>query len=200
MKRDERLEHLAKNIYSMKGTIKEIERSLKEEREKFFELLEDNLASQEHLLPVQTIEIPQEFFERTGMSEQDFVASRFPGWQVEHVEKNISTGMHTFILKKDKRYIPSVVETTYGAGKIRVSKEIMEYEPEIDWDTLAAEDPELYEQICYEEEVVVQQLDEQTFEQLIEESPEVLEKIRRHLKVRTPALKATARTIKDGKE
>jgi hypothetical protein len=200
MKREERLEHLAKNIYSMKGTIKEVESNLKEQREKFFELLEDNLASQEHLLPVQTIEIPQEFFERTGMSEQDFVASRFPGWQVEHVEKNISTGMHTFILKKDKRYIPSVVETTYGDGKIRVSKEIMEYEPEIDWDTLAAEDPELYEQICYEEEVVVQQLDEQTFEQLIEESPEVLEKIRRHLKVRTPALKATARTIKDGKE
>lgn len=198
MNRQERLEHLAKEIFLAKEKEKTYKEAIEDLRGKFFDLLEDDIRGKSHLLPVQTIEVPKEFFGTTGMTERDFIASRFPGWDVEHVEVNIAAGVHTFVLKKNARYIPNVVEVELDGRKLRVSKEISEYEPDIDWNTLEAEDPKLFERLVRWEPTPV--LDEDALEKMIEEKPEVLEKLRRHFKVKSPSLRATAREIKSGKE
>jgi hypothetical protein len=198
MKRQERLEHLAKEIFLAKEKEKIYKEAITDLRDKFFDLLEDDIRGKSHLLPVQTIEVPKEFFDSSGLSERDFIGSRFPGWDVEHVETNIATGMHTFVLKKNPRYIPGVVEVDLDGKKLRVSKEIAEFEPDIDWTTLEREDPELYEELIEWESTPV--LNEEALERMIEEKPEVLEKLRRHMHVKSPSLRATAREIKSGKE
>lgn len=198
MNRQERLEHLAKEIFLAKEKEKTYKEALEDLRDKFFDLLEDDVRGKSHLLPVQTIEVPKEFFYRTGMSEQDFIKSRFPGWDVEHVEANIATSIHTFVLKKNPRFIPGVIELDLDGRKLRVSKEIAEFEPDIDWKTLEAEDPELCDELIIWEKVPV--LNDDALERMIEDKPEVLEKLRRHMKVKSPSLRATAREIKSGKE
>src|SRR4029078_831601 len=128
-------------------------------------------------LPVKTIEVPKEFFETTGMEMEDFAASRFPNWDVEHIEKDVSTGNTTFVLKQNYKYVSGVVDVDDGDKILRVSKEVSEYTPEIDWDTLKSERPDLFEQLA--EPVTTYEINESQFDKLVDEQPEELATLQR---------------------
>lgn len=164
-------------------------------RDEFLRVVNEEFKGKDHMLPVKTIEVPDTFFETTNMTEEDFAASRFPGWNVEHVEKNIAKGYTVFVLKRDSSYLPKVIETDDGENSvIRASKEVAEYVPEIDWETLTAERPDLVEKIGKKK--LIYELDEQGLESLSVEDPEELATLERHMKVRSPSIKTRARRLK----
>lgn len=130
------------------------------------------------------------------MSKEEFVRTRFPGWNVEHCEKNVSTGKTVFVLKQDPQFIPGVVDVNTDDGLVRVSKEVAEYTPQMDWETLAAERPDLFDKLSKTR--VVLDLDEDALEKLAAENPEELATLQRHMIVKEPALKVQPRKVKDG--
>jgi hypothetical protein len=198
MTSEERLAYLARQLYDHSQEDKLLKQTRGEDKEKFFELLEDKLRGKDHLLPVRTIEVPEEFFTRTGMSKEDFVQTRFPGWNIEHCEKNTVTGQTVFVFKRDPRYVPDVVELEDGDHLIRVQKEIAEYTPEIDWETLKLEDLDLHNRLA--KPVTTYEVDGDELEAIMRESPEELAVLQRHMSVKEPARKVVARRVKNGRE
>ena len=140
------------------------------------------------------------------MTMDEFVESRFPGWIVEHVEKDIRTGDTVLIVKKDPNYMPLVIDTEYAPDffhepkPVRVSKLVNEYSPEVDWETLTAEFPDLAEQLGKAVTRVEIELDEDVLERMVEEEPDILAKLQRHLKTKKPVLKMTAREVQANEE
>jgi hypothetical protein len=196
MTREERLQKIALDL----AEISEENKQNKKEREglmsDFFRLLDAGYKGREYLLPIKTIEVPDTFWTTTGMSKEEFIDTRFPGWKVQHVEKNIATNQTVFILKKDVSYLSAVVEVEHEDGqKIKVAKEVAEYTPEIDWETLNAERPDLFEKLAHFKTVV--ELDDAALERIAMETPEELATLERHMVVKTPALKVTSRRVKD---
>lgn len=180
MTRQERLQQIARELYDAKGIERDAGNVTKELRDEFFRLHDEEFKGKDHLLPVRTIEVPDVFFAATGMSKEDFIESRFPGWNVEHVEYNTALKKSVFILKRDKRFIPGVVEVDDGDKLLRVSKEVSEYTPEFDWDTLKAERPDLFEKITTER--VVQDLDGEKLQEALADDPEIHSILMRHTK------------------
>lgn len=189
MTREERQQQIAKELYQAREQERKIKSRVDELKDEFFKLAEDEYAHKDHMLPVRTIEIPDNFFIRTGMTHQEFVETRYPGWNIEHVEN--TSGMVVFILKRD----PSLMPVTVSVDGVSVTKTPIEYTPEIDWDTLMRERYDLYKQIA---KVTMKiEVDETRFEKLIEENPMEMNTIARHMKVKKPSLKVTAKKVKD---
>src|SRR4051812_39878863 len=105
MTREERLRQIARELYDAKIEERQAGDQVKELRDEFFRLHDDAFRGKDHMLPVKTIEVPDEFFVSTQMTQDEFVRSRFPGWEVEHVEYNTSKARRVFVLKRDPRYI-----------------------------------------------------------------------------------------------
>lgn len=199
--REEQLRRVARQFYDAKVEERSVGKDSDALRSEFFRLHDEQFKGKDYLLPVKTIEVPDEFWHTTEMSKEDFVSSRFPGWNVEHCEYNTALSRTVFVLKRDPQYIPGMVELPQerlpGDEEdylIRVSKEISEYTPEIDWHTLKQERPDIWEKIA--QPITSYEIDEEGFEKLVEESPEELATIQRHMKVRKPVLKATAKRVK----
>jgi hypothetical protein len=196
MTREEQLQQIAKDLYEAKIDEKEASEGTRELRNKFFRLCEEGFRGKDHLLPVKTIEVPDSFFDATGYDKEEFPKSRFPGWDVYHQEYDAALEQTIYILRRNPSFIPGVVEVRDEKGLIRVSKEISEYTPEIDWDSLRAERPDLYKQIVKRR--IEYDVNEDAFQKMVEEDPESLAVIFRHQKVREPTIRATARRVKDG--
>lgn len=199
--REEQLKKVAREFYDTKATERAWSKDSDALRSEFFRLHDEQFKGKGYLLPVKTIEVPDEFWHSTQMSKEDFVSSRFPGWDVEHCEYNTALGKTVFVLKRNPQYIPGMVELPEedlpgeeGDYLIRVSKEISEYTPEIDWETLRQERPDIWDKIA--QPITSYEIDEEGFEKLVEETPEELATIQRHMKVRKPVLRATAKRVK----
>jgi len=195
MKREEKLRQVAYKFYKAAQEEKRVKAEREELRSDLFRLLDYDFKGKDHLLPVRTFEVPEQFFRDTGLSYDEFVKTRSPGWKVEHVEKNVTTDLTTFVLKKDPNYVNRIIEVDADEGKIQVSKEISEYPPEIDWETLVVERPDLYEKLA--KEVVVIQLNDEELEKLFEEQPEELAVLQRHMVVKQPVIRIVPRKVKD---
>lgn len=198
MRRDERLRWLAQQLTEVAEEEKAVKKNRSDLREEFFRLLDHEQRGQEHLLPVITVEIPHDFFQNTGLSKEDFARTRFPDWDVEHVEHNIATGMLVFVFRKNPHFVPRSVEIEDSQGTVRVSKDVAEYSPEIDWETLQKDRPDLYQKLAVP--VVSHELNERALEQLINETPEEVATLQRHMTVKQSSLRATPRRVKDGRE
>lgn len=197
MTREERLADIARKLFEHKAREREYSEETKELREEFIRLHDDGIKGKAFRLPVKTIEIPGEFWDRTGMSMEDFIATRFPNWDVEHIERDISTGKTTFVLKQNYKYVSGVVDVndTEDENKIiRVSKEVSEFTPEIDWDSLRRERSDLWERLA--DPKIVYEINEDEFDKLVENNPEELATLQRHMKVKPPTIRTTARRIK----
>lgn len=192
MNLEERIEHVAKELAEYAADEKKLKGLRNDAKDEFFKLIRER--HQHSILPVRTIEIPVEFFASTDMSYEEFVESRFPGWLVEHIERNISTDYIVFVLKRDPMYISDAVEV----DGLRVSKVVSEYTPEIDWETLQKERPDVFDKLA--EPQLVYNVNEENLERMMEESPEELAILQRHMRVKKPALKVTSRKVKDGRD
>lgn len=194
MEPQEYLNKIAREFYHSIAEEKDAKEKRSELRDEFIRLADDQYSSRDHLLPVQTIEVDNSFFQKTGLTQDEFVSTRFPGWKVEHVEFNSATQKRTFVLKRDPHFLNQVVVVEEGDDKIYVSKEVSEYTPEVDWDTLRLERPDLFERLVKPK--VVFELNEDALEQMMDETPEDAAALKRHLKVKPPTIRATARVKK----
>jgi hypothetical protein len=193
MTRQERIEWLAHELERVSNEEKEIKKRRALLRDDFFRLADHDWYDKEHLLPVVTITVPDEFFERTGLSKREFIETRYPGWNLEHDEYNTALFEHTFVMRRDPRFIPREVEVQDGEDILKVSKEVSEYTPDIDWKTLRDDNPDLFEKLA----VPVEQyaLNEESLEQIMEESPDDLATLQRHMKVKAPTVRVVPRRI-----
>jgi hypothetical protein len=194
MRREQRLAHIARQLYETVENEREVKKSREDLRKEFFRLHDAGLGAN-HILPVRTVEIPESFFKATGLSQEEFVTRRFPGWKVEHVELNTVEKKRTFVLKRDTKYVAGVVDIEDEGQTVRVSKEVVEYSPEVDFESLKKERPDLYRKL--KKTVKVDVLDDDKFEALLAEHPEELSVVERHLVVKEPALRATVKRVKD---
>lgn len=188
----ERLEKVAKQL----ALVAQEERQQKDARSElknlFLDIIDEEHEGRDYLLPVITIEIPAGFLEKVGLTEEEFLTSRFPGWDLE--DSSLEIDREIFILKKNFRYLPKTVEMKYGdTEKIRVSKDVAEYTPEIDWKSLSKEFPELVEAISVP--IVTRELEEERFEEELQRNPELLSTLQRHMKIREPQIRVTPRII-----
>lgn len=197
MTREERLHQIAQDLYDISRENKQAEKDREVLKSEFFRLIDKGLTGRSNLMPVKTIEVPDSFWIATGMSKEEFVQTRFPGWKVEHIEKNISLNNTVIVLKKNASYIPAVVEVEHPEGKIKVAKEVAEYTPQIDWKTLNAERPDLFEKLANFKTVV--ELNDEALERIAMESPEELATLERHMVVKEPSLRVSSRRLNDEK-
>lgn len=188
----EELELVAQKLVQISEAEKECKENRAFLKQEFLDLIDEDNKGQDHLLPVITIEIPADFLTKVGLTEKEFLLSRFPAWDVEHSE--MGEDVEVFILKKKPRYLPRVVEKDNLFNTIKVSKDVAEYNPEIDWDTLGKEFPNLVEAISVP--VVTRELEEKKFEEELERNPELLSTLQRHMKVKQPVIRVTPRRIK----
>lgn len=198
LRRGSRVDELAKvarELYNLHHDKQKATSEYDQARRKFMSLTTEEYRQNEAILPVRTIEVPDEFFEKTGMDELAFVLSRFPGWQVEHRDKK--EGSTIYVFRKDPNYMPDSVEIHEGEITIRVSKEVSDYTPEIDWDTLKQERPDLYKRLAKRRMVL--EVNEGEFNKMVEEDPHEMAVLERHLKVKEPSLKVRPRKLKEEK-
>ena len=198
MEREERLEYLARIYYELNERKRDYEKTLKEYRSEIFKLFSYEFSGTDYILPVRTIEVPFSFWESTKMTKEEFVLSRFPGWILEHIERNIATKVDIFILKRDPDFIGTSITTDsmlIGGVPIRIAKEINEMTPVVDWVTLERERPDLFDILATPK--VSYEMNEQKLEELMLEGSDVLSVLARHLKVSAPQQRITARKIKN---
>lgn len=195
MKPNEYIEEVARHLHTSIQGEKNWKKQRAEDRDEFFRMADEVWNSRDHMLPVQTVEVPQSFFNQTGLTQDEFISTRYPGWDVEHVEYNTVSKNRVFVLKRNPRYLGQVVEIDVDGKIVQVAKEISEYSPEVDWETLAKERPDLAERLAKPR--IVYDIDEVELERLFEETPEDAATLKRHLKVREPSLRATSRAVKD---
>lgn len=193
MTRQERIEWLARELERVSNEEKEIKKRRSELRDDFFRLADHDWNKNEHLLPVVTINVPEEFFKRTGLSKREFIATRYPGWNLEHDEYNTALFNHTFVLRRDPKFISREITIEDGEDTLKISKEISEYTPDIDWETLRNDDPVLFEKLATPVEQYT--LNEESLEQIMNESPDDLATLQRHMKVKAPTVRVVPRRI-----
>ncbi len=190
MTREERLRYLADEIASTTKEIKELEGQKNSNKQEFFDLVEDEFRGRDYLLPIRTVDVPDVFFDKTDMGYEEFCDTRFPGWDIEHIEKNIAEHKTTFVMKKSPKLMGQAVTT----DTVVVTKSVVEYGPEIDWETLKKERPDLWDAIS--KDVTHQIVDEERFTEALTEEPELLSILERHMKVREPSVKILSKVVK----
>jgi hypothetical protein len=107
--KEEYLRHVAYRLVDATEQEKQAKQNREEAKAEFFRMADEMWRSKEDLIPVQTVEVPQEFFVSTGLTQEEFMETRYPGWEIEHVELNPATMKRTFILKRDIKYLPRLV-------------------------------------------------------------------------------------------
>lgn len=193
MANEEEMRDLAKNIYELGQLEKEIKGRKEELRKQLFDVMADDYRDNPHLLPTRSIQIPDTFWDRTTMTEDSFFTNRFPGWLVEETQP--IEGGNDYTLRRDATHMPYSVEIETDDGNdIKVSKEINEYTPSMDWETLHDELPELFQTLA--RSVEIWEINEDELERLVQIEPDVLSKLQRHMNVREPATKMTTRPLK----
>jgi len=109
------------------------------------------------------------------------MATRYPSWNlIKLIEDDEET---TFIFRKRPEYMGKVIELEDA----KLSKIAVEYSPEIDWESLAAEYPDLAEKLSKEE--VRKVVNDEALEQEAKNNPDLFAILRRHMVVKTPTNK-----------
>ena len=159
-----------------KVTEEEKQAKLKKEelRAQLFDFADEDYEDKEYLLPTTTITIPYEFWFTTGFEEDGFFESRYPTWEVIGREESVTRLSTTYVLRKKPRYMPFA----YEGEELKLTKSVTEPTPDIDWETLEAECPDLFNKIVTE--VVKYELDGDALLEAIEENPEVVAILQRH--------------------
>ncbi len=124
------------------------------------------------------------------MTHDRFLATRYPSWNlIKTVPGRTET---TFILRKRPEYVGKVIEI----DDQKISKIAVEYSPEIDWESLGKEFPELAKKLSKKEVRLV--VNDEALEQEAKTNPELFAILRRHMVVKTPTNKYLIGRNEDG--
>jgi hypothetical protein len=165
-----------KDVVAHLHELNEEEKQLKSEKEKLRQELFSYADSEqsEFLLPTTTIEVPRTFWYATKLSPQEFLASRFPTWDLISHENDPTRFVDILVLRKKKEFMP----WKYEDEDYSLSKTPIEPTPEIDWDTLEQERPELSKRL--KQAKVIYEINEEELNNVLQEDPTVYEVLRRH--------------------
>jgi hypothetical protein len=170
------LDGLMERLARLNRLEKSIEEKKKEARAELFIVAEIDYEDKRHLLPTTTVTVPKKFWEKTGMTEQDFLDSRFPTWEIEHAEYDDVAGETTLILRKKPLFMPFSAE----GDEYRLSKTTTEPTPDVDWETLSAERPDLFKKLA--KPVTTFELDGDKLLELMEDDRSIQSVLMRHTK------------------
>jgi hypothetical protein len=171
--------------------IKQFEKEKKEIRQQYFDEVAAKHAFSPNLLPTKTIAIPNEFWIKTSISIVDFCVSRFPDYDLIAQEQDIQGYNTILVLRKKAEVVPDVFED----DRVKVSKTVVENTPEIDWVTLEAEFPSIFQRIA--REVTHYEINDAELSKVVEEQPEMLEHLKRHLISKPASAKLYVRAKKE---
>jgi hypothetical protein len=182
---------LMANLIESWNQILEEEKKLKAQKETLRAEILQELEEKESLLPIITVEVPTDYFTKTGQQVDDFLSTRYPDWTVETTK--LKNGDFTFTLKKMQKFTNAIMEIE--GTDTALAKTVVEYSPEIDVETLMLEDPELFDRIF--EQKVSWEINEEALEQEVIENPDIYATLRRHSKVKMPSIKILVKKVKD---
>lgn len=161
--------------------VNKLEKELKVQKEtlrkQLFEIAADSYKGKEYLLPITTVTIPKEFWYTTGLPPDEFLLTRYPTWDLTHTEDDPMLQATTFVLRKKPEYMPF----SFDGESLKVSKQSTEPTPEIDWETLEAEQPQIFEKVA--KKVVHLELNEDAIPELQKEYSDFTSILQRHVKV-----------------
>lgn len=176
---------LAEELFEVSQEITELESKRYELRKELFNIATEENDKPFFSVPTKSIELPLGFLEKVGLTKEEFFKSRYPGWKIIAEQDNV------YILKKLPEYLPW--EYVDPESKIKVAKQIQESTPDVDWDTLRKDSPDLYKELA----MIVSHLEfnEERYNELVEKQPEIVAILQRHLIMKTPVQRLPKPTV-----
>lgn len=170
--------------------LKYLDEKKREVREGFFEIADSNI--EEYQRPTTTIALPKDFFEKSGLTQEKFLQTRFPSWELDAEQSDDEEIV--FILKKRKQYIPW--NTTTADASYEISRSISETTPEIDWSSMMKVDGDLFKQ--FHKIVPRYELDTEAFQHYMAENPQFDAQgfLARHTIHKNPTLRVLQKEVK----
>lgn len=170
------LNEVVKELKSLNDLEKEIKAKKDNLRAELFDYGVQDYDGKEWLLPTTTITVPKTFWLTSIMTPKDFIESRFPTWDLLSVEEDPAMFITIFVLRKKPLYMPY----KYEDDNYKLSKSVTEPTPEIDWETLTAERPDLFDKLA--KPVIHWELDGEVLEEMLKEDDELRSILTRHTK------------------
>lgn len=185
------LDKLAYKQTRLTKLLKKLDAVKKEIRAELFQEADDHFEKEHWLLPMTSWLISYEFFEKTGMSKEDFAKTRFPQWDVTAIQEK-NEGI-VFVLRKKKNFMP----WSYSSGEYEISRSVAEITPEVDWEAMEKADPELFN--MFAKEVKTYELDADAFNSYANTHPEFPAQafLVRYSKHKVPTLRVLSKQKKD---
>lgn len=186
---------LVLDLYEIDKTVKASEKKKKELRSELFHVA--TLDKEKEVLPRKTMRLPVGFLNRIGMQENDYLASRHPGWRKVESRK-VDEEWIEYLLERDPATLPWTFEAETDDGTtITAGRQIQQKSPEIDDRSLQKDLPEVFDAIM--KPVVSYEVDGDKLEALLAEKPELLPEIERHFAFPEPITKlASMKEIEPG--
>lgn len=177
-------DEIVREIRELQEQKKEVEKTLERSRKRLFNLINEQ-EKKSPSLPTKRIEVALDFFTTCNIDPEDFLITRYPSWDL--VEYGIDEEARTavFQLRKNPEYTSFLYQPPGENWKI--GREIQEYDPSLDIETLKLEDPELVSRLVVEH--VTYKLDPDALAIVMQTEPEKLAVLERHLTAKKPAQK-----------
>jgi len=132
-------------------------------------------------LPVKHVRIPEDFWTKTGMEKDEFLASRHPNWEV------VDELQDHFLMRMKPEFMGHI----FDEDEYKITKSVVDPTPEIDWSSLRAEFPDLCDRLM--RKIVRYEVDEEQLQEVMKERPEFPSELSRHVKMKNSFNKFTAR-------
>jgi hypothetical protein len=176
---------LAKEHAELVAEIKELEDRKKQLRDEIFAVASDSYEGKEYLLPTTTISVPHDFFASLEIPESDFIATRFPAWNV--MSMTTEGDDRIFVLQKKPEYMPFAFEN----DDVKLLRSPSETTPELDWEAMQEYEPRLFMKIATP--VIKYELNEEALKELVSSDGEVVNRLRKYAVSKSPVLRITAK-------
>jgi len=201
-----KLEGLGQDLISADRDKKSAEACHKEARGKFMKTA--TLEAGKGALARTTVRVPLDYFERTGLTEEEWLATRHPLYvEITEEDERVDGAERVFLLEEDPQYRPVSVEVPFAqrAGdavkRYSIGKTTSSGSPSLDLEALERDDPEVYAAITVEREIPAQTVvepDADKLQALVAEQPEKVAVIQRNMIFPEPQAKLTpVREVKE---
>lgn len=158
------LDRLAYKQYKLSKLLKKLDVVKKQIRAELFLEADEHFEKEHWHLPMTSWLVENEFFEKSGITREEFVKTRFPQWDIQSTKED-QEGV-VYVLRKKKQYMP----WSYENGDFEISRSVAELTPEIDWETMEKVEPEFFN--MFAKPVKAYELDVDAFNKYMNKHPE----------------------------
>lgn len=186
------LSFLAYRQHRLSKLLKALDEMKKKVRAEFFQEANEFYQKEHWHLPTTTWLVPWDFFDKTGMSREEFVKTRFPSWNVIS-SKEDDEGV-VYVLRKKAQFMP----WSYQSDELEITRSVSEMTPEVDWDSMKKVEPELFEKFA--KEVMSYELDADAFNEYQNQNPQFsgMDFLTRYTKHKAPTLRVLSKVVENG--